>query len=87
MSVLPFPSPMMTHEDEAVIIARACSVGYRCRCTLDERGHRAILVLDHLGQLRGRVTKAHGVFTLSDAHDHPLATRRARANILAALEP
>ena len=87
MSVLPFPSPVMTHEDEAMIIARAASVGYRCRSTLDGRGHRAILLLDQIGRIRGRVTKAYGVFTLSDAHDHPLATSRARADILAALEP
>ena len=87
MTVLPFPSPVMTHEDEAVIIARATSVGYRCRSTLDGRGHRAILLLDHLGRIRGRVNKVHGVFTLSDAHDHPLTTSRARADVLAALEP
>lgn len=87
MPVIPFPAQVMTLEDEAAIVARASRVGYRCRLTLDEAGHRAVVLVNSRDEVRGRVTKAHGVFTVTDARGHPIASSRSRDEVLATLEP
>lgn len=86
MSVLAFPAPDLTPEDEAAILAAARAGGhYACRPERSGDGLTAILLLDRAQAVRGRITKRHGVYAVQDARGHEVLRTRRREEMLAAL--
>ena len=86
MSVLAFPAPDLTPEDEAAVLAAARAGGhYACRPERTGDGLTAILLLDRDQAVRGRITKRHGVYAVQDARGHAVLRTRRREEMLAAL--
>ena len=83
MTVLAFPAPELTPEDEAAIVAGLQGARhYACRRELDERGRTALALVDLAGRPRGRVSKRHGVFLVTDARGHVVLRTRRRDELV-----
>ena len=68
MTVLTFPSLVLTREDEAAIIARVHSGDYYCyRRQTNDRGQLTIALFDRKRNLRGYITKARRKYAVLDA--------------------
>lgn len=86
MTVLTFPPPHLTPEDEAAILAAAHAGGhYACRRELTGDGLTTILLLDRAQAVRGRITKRHGVYAVLDARGHAVLRTRRCQEMLATL--
>lgn len=78
MQVIAFPSPWLTEQDAAAIIERAvCSGYYSCRGGTSDDGHPTVLLLNRQKQVRGYVTKRHGVYVVLDARGTPVVKSRS----------
>lgn len=86
MAILAFPSPNLTADDETAIVA-ALRQGsdYCCRRDTMEDGGPALALLNSRRQLRGHVTKRHGVYAVLDARGCMVLRTRRLAEVLAAL--
>ncbi len=86
MAVLAFPSPELTPDDETAIIATLRRGGdYCCRRETMEGGRPALALLNSRHQLRGHVTKRHGVYAILDARGYAVLRTRRLAEVLASL--
>ena len=86
MAVLTFPAPNLTPDDEAVIMAHVRAGGvYGCRPETTSDGQAAIALLNTTLEVRGRVTKRHGIYAVLDAHGHAVLRSRHLPEVLAAL--
>lgn len=86
MSVIAFPSPLLSEADERAITARViASRYYSCRRVTDEDGLPTIALLNRAGKVRGHVTKKHGVYAVKDARGTTVAQSRKLDDVLAVL--
>jgi hypothetical protein len=86
MTVLAFPSPDLTPDDETAIVATLRQGGdYCCRRGTIEGGRPALTLLNGRHQLRGHVTKRHGVYAVLDARGYAVLRTRRLAEVLASL--
>ena len=86
MSVIPFPSLVLTEADEAAILAEARSGGhYCCRRETGDRGHPTITLLDRQQNIRGHITKCCGIYAVADARGWVIKRSSSLAAILSVL--
>jgi hypothetical protein len=86
VAILAFPSPELTPEDETAIVATLRRGGdYCCRRDTMEGGGPALALLNSRHQLRGHVTKRHGVYAVLDARGYAVLRTRQLAEVLASL--
>ncbi len=86
MTLIAFPSPTLTEADEASIVEWALAGGhYLCRRETTEDGLPMLALLNRQNQLRGRVTKRHGVYAIQDARGKVVVESRHLRDILPVL--
>ncbi len=86
MSVIAFPSPLLSDADEAAIAARViASRYYTCKRTTLDDGQPAMALLNQSRKIRGYVTKKHGVFAVLDARRALVAQGRKLDEVLSVL--
>jgi len=86
MSVINFPSPLLTREDEKAVAARVIASGYySCKRTTRDGGQPAMALLNRARKIRGYVTKKHGVYAVLDARGSVVAQSRKLEDVLSVL--
>ena len=86
MSVVAFPSQVLTPEEMTMIAARVEHAGhYRCVSADAAGGPPALALLNGERQVRGRIVKRHGVFHVLDARGFPVLRSRRLEDVLATL--
>ncbi len=86
MSVINFPSPLLTREDEDAIIAGIiASKYYGCWRTTAGEGQPAMALLNRARQVRGSITKKHRVYAILDARGIVVSESRKLDDILSVL--
>lgn len=86
MSVISFPSPLLSPEDEEAIAAWVVASGYySCRRVTRDDGQPAMALLNRAREIRGYVTKKHGVFAVLDARGAVVVESRKLDEVLPAL--
>lgn len=86
MAILTFPAQNLTPDDEAIILAHVRAGGdYGCRPETTSDGHAMITLLNARQEVRGHVTKRHGVYAVLDAHGHAVLRTRQLPEVLAVL--
>jgi hypothetical protein len=86
VSVIAFPSPLLSDADEAAIAARVvASRYYTCKRTTLDDGQPAMALLNRSRKIRGYVTKKHGVFAVLDARRALVAQGRELDEVLSVL--
>ena len=86
MSIINFPSPLLTPEDEEAIIARVVDSKYcGCRRTTMRDGVPAMALLNRVQQVRGTITKQYGVYAILDPRGVAVTESRKLEDILSVL--
>lgn len=87
MNVIPFPSPVLTDEDEKAVIDRvqAGNDYFGVRRGTDGRGRPCFMLLNRDGDVRGYVVKIRGFYCILDARGTAVVECRNRDQALTAL--
>ncbi len=87
MNVVPFPSPVLTDEDEKAVAAKLRSGDgyYGLRRGTDQRGRPCFMLLNREGDIRGYVVKIRGFYCVLDARGTAVVECRNRDQALTAL--
>ncbi|MCP5365128.1 MAG: hypothetical protein H6905_07880 [Hyphomicrobiales bacterium] len=86
MSVIPFPSPVLTKDDEIEIVRTVFSGGYySCKLATNEEGLPCITLLNRERQIRGHVIKSHGYYAVLDSRGATVRKSRKLDEVLSIL--